>query len=408
MLISTQPSSTVGTEISAGQQPPRDYDALRQALNADAIYPYDALKFRYARFIKRIFGARIALAWAGFCLRHTYDILYTDTEIVGLPLAMFLTLGGSHSGHPRHVTLSHYLSPFKKRIFFYLGMHGHLDTVIVHCEAQRVLAMDHLHMPAARVVKLPYFVDYRFWRLPDAVESNAGSEEKEQLPMICAAGLEFRDYPTLLRAVDGLSVHVQIAAGSAPEIFLAASNLRRMSTTHLPALPSNVSVDRYDYAGMRQLYSAARFVVVPLCQKDAPAGVTVILEAMAMGKAVIVSGTRGQTDVLRDPRNEGRGLVVRDWWPGFLDVPEIAGTLGSLPTGFYVTPGDPDELRERIQYLLDHPDIAEELGRNGRRIVEAYFGLDAFAQRFAAAIRGEPHPELACLSHTGYRVAQES
>ena len=122
------------------------------------------------------------------------------------------------------------------------------------------------------------------------------------------------------------------------------------------------------------------------------AGLTVILEAMAMAKAVIVSGTRGQTDVIRDPRNNGRGPIVREWWPGFLDNPDVAETLGRLPTGFYVTPGNPNELRSMIQYLLDHPEVAEELGRNGRRVVEEYFDLDAFTQRFAATILDEPLP----------------
>ena len=111
---------------------------------------------------------------------------------------------------------------------------------------------------------------------------------------------------------------------------------------------------------MRQLYAAARFVVVSVVETDDLAGLTVILEAMAMGKAVIVSGTRGQTDVIRDPRNNGRGLVKREWWPGFLDNPEVADTLGRLPTGFYVTPGDPDELREMISILI-------ELSRSRRR-----------------------------------------
>ncbi len=104
---------------------------------------------------------------------------------------------------------------------------------------------------------------------------------------------------------------------------------------------------------------------MPLLEVDFQAGITVILEAMAMGKAVIVSGIRGQTDVVRDPRNDSRGLSVRAWWPGFLDNLDVAETLGRLPTGFYVTPGNPEELRSTIQYLLDHPEVADELGRNG-------------------------------------------
>jgi glycosyltransferase involved in cell wall biosynthesis len=246
-------------------------------------------------------------------------------------------------------------------------------------------------------VKLPYFVDEHFWQpsTPKLIDENAFMNvEGSKRPMICAAGLEFRDYPTLLSAVKDLDVNVHIAAGSAPAFYLAATGSRRTTSADLPNLPANVSVGRYDYAGMRQLYSAARFVVIPLCQKDAPAGATVILEAMAMGKAVITTGTRGQTDVLRDPRNNGRGLVEREWWPGFLDAPGVSETLGSLPTGFYVSPGDVNELRNSIQYLLDHPEVADEMGRNGQRVAKEYFNLDAFAQRFAAAIRGETHPEL--------------
>jgi len=109
--------------------------------------------------------------------------------------------------------------------------------------------------------------------------------------MICAVGLEFRDYPALLKEVKDLDVDVHIAASSAPAFYPVATGSRRTTSAALPDLPPNVCMGSYDYAGMRQLYSTALFVVEPLCQRDAPAGVTVILEAMAMGKAVIATGT---------------------------------------------------------------------------------------------------------------------
>lgn len=268
-------------------------------------------------------------------------------------------------------------------------MQSHIDALIVHCAAQQVLATNKLHVPGERVLKLAYFVDEHFWRplAPEDMNDDAAATVKQRT-MICASGLEFRDYATLLAAVKGMDVDVRIAAASAAML----NNGRFKGSAGFEDLPSNVSVGRYDYAGMRRLYSMARFVVVPLCQRDAPAGLTVILEAMAMGKAVIVSGTRGQTDVVRDPRNGGCGPVVREWWPGFLDEPGVAETLGSLATGLYVTPGDPGELHEAIQYLLDHPEIAEELGHNGQCVARAYFSLDAFARRFSAVIRGKPLP----------------
>ena len=63
-------------------------------------------------------------------------------------------------------------------------------------------------------------------------------------------------------------------------------------------------------------------------------------------------------------------------------------TLGALPTGWYVQPNDPDDLRDAVNYLLAHPAIADEIGANARRVVEGCFGLDAFVERFAALLRG--------------------
>jgi len=399
LVISAQPAATMRDEIAAGRQPPRDYDAIQQILDNDVIHPGDAQTTRLARLIKRAFGPFAALAWTAFCHRHMYDIIFTDTEIVSLPFAMLLKLSAARPGRPRHVALAHYLSPFKKRIFFRLGVGSHINTLIVHCAAQRVLATETLHIPGEHVVKLPYFVDVHFWQplAPEVTADNAVTTNGvRQRPMIFAAGGEFRDYPTLLKAVEGLDVDVHIAAASAASF----QSPRFRAQASLPNLPSNVSVGRYDFAGMRRLYSKSRFVVVPVCQTNAPFGITVILEAMAMGKAVIVSGTRGQTDVIRDPRNDGRGPIIREWWPGFVEDPRVAETLGRLPTGFYVTPGDSAEMRSMIQYLLNHPEVAEELGCNGRRVVEEYFSLEAFAQRFAAAILGEQHPAMVATCQT--------
>ncbi len=385
LAISLQPADTMRAEIAADKQPRRDYLALQEMLDADVVYLRDTKRTRLAGLIKLLFGPFTALAWAAFCRRHQYDIIFTDTEIVSLPLAMLLKLSRARPGYPRHVALAHYLSPFKKRIFFRLGVGSHIDTIIVHSSAQFVVATDTLRIPGRRVVRLPYQVDVHFWHplAPSSIGSNLISAANDR-PIICVPGLECRDYPTLLSAVRDLNVSVYISTRAViPE---------QAALEKLPEWPKNTSIKIYDYRTLRQLYACARFVIVPLLEVDFQAGITVILEAMAMGKAVIVSGIRGQTDVVRDPRNNGRGSSVRTWWPGFLDNPDVAETLGRLPTGFYVTPGDPDELRNTIQYLLDHPEVADELGHNGRRIAEAYFSLEAFAQRFAAAILGNQNP----------------
>ncbi len=397
LVISANPTDEMRAEIRAGRQPRRDYEMLRDVLDADMLTPEVARRSRLGSFLSRRAGRSLALAVEAFRRRQGYEVIYTDGENVGLPLALLLTLTRSRVRRPRHVMLSHFLSPAKKRLLFRLGVARRVDALIVHSSAQRELAVRTLRMPPERVLRLPYFADERFWR--DGVDSCSDplspqgegdvnltiSREKalgdEGRPMICAVGLEFRDYTTLVNAVTGLDVDVKIAAASAWSSHAAFAGT--------PALPPNVTIGKYTYLPLRALYATARFVVVPLRDVDNQAGVTVILEAMAMGKAVIVTATRGQTDIVRDRRNAGRGRVERAWWLGFVDEPEVAAQVAGLWTGLYVAPSDPAELRRAISYLLDHPDIANELGQNGRRVVETCFTLDAFTACFAAAIRGE-------------------
>lgn len=386
LVISAQPSDDMRVRIAAGEEPQRDYDRLQIALGADILFPDDVRRTRIGRFLSRRAGMRIALAWSAFTRRHDYDVIYTDAENIGLPLALLLKFSRTRAHRPRHVMLTHYLSTGVKRLLFRLGAGSRVDALITHSSAQRELAVKSLGMPRERVALLPYFADDRFWRPASSNESSSSWTSGER-PTICAVGLEFRDYDTLVVATRDLDVNVRIAAASHwshHNAFAASAEL-----------PPNVAVNSYTYLPLRELYRQSRFVVVPLRNVDNQAGITVILEAMAMGKAVVVTATRGQTDVIRDPRNDGRGPVEREWWSGFVDQPEVAAGLSHLPTGFYVAPNDPDDQRRTIQYLLDHPALAEEMGRNGRRVVEQIFTLDAFTQRFAAVIRGEPLPALA-------------
>ncbi|MGZ3581476.1 MAG: glycosyltransferase family 4 protein [Ktedonobacterales bacterium] len=389
LVISAQPSPDLPRAIAEGREPRRDYFALQRALDADLLFRDEGNRSGIGRALGRIGGARLALAWEAFRRSHAYDVVYSDGENVGLPFALMLKLRTLLQGskkQPRHVMLAHYLSTWQKRLLFRLGAGSHVSKLIVHSSAQEAMAKDALGMPAERVVRLPYFTDERFWRADagDEAEAVRVVGAGEQHPMICAVGLEFRDYSTLVEAVRAMPVDLRIAAASTWSHHSAFAGS--------PELPPHVTVHSYSYLPLRALYAAARFVVVPLHEVDNQAGITVILEAMAMGKAVIVSATRGQTDVVRDRRNGGRGRVEREWWPGFVDAPEVAKRLGHLVTGFYVRPGDAAELGRAIAYLLAHPDLAEEMGRNGRRAVEEIFGLDAFAARFATVIRGRPIP----------------
>jgi glycosyltransferase involved in cell wall biosynthesis len=187
-------------------------------------------------------------------------------------------------------------------------------------------------------------VDTDFWR-PERV-----TVAQRDRPMICAVGQELRDYPTLVEAVRGLDVDVTVAAAS-------PWSKRADSSAGLD-IPANVDVHGFNLFDLRQLYADASFVAVPLQDTDFQAGITTILEAMSMGKAVICTRTTGQTDAIVDGE-----------------------------TGLYVPPADIERLRSAIQQLLGDPTAATNLGHAGQRWVRTHADIDVYVNRLADVVR---------------------
>ena len=58
------------------------------------------------------------------------------------------------------------------------------------------------------------------------------------------------------------------------------------------------------------------------------------------------------------------------------DVGGIAEQIADGKTGFLIPPKDVDTLTEKIQYLLDRPELVNEFAHNGRKRYEAYFTVE--------------------------------
>jgi glycosyltransferase involved in cell wall biosynthesis len=354
--------------------PRKDYAALADSLDGQIVDRSCVDRSLVARLIARAFGVPAAQAWIAFRSRHGCRAILTDGEHIGIPLALLLKLAGARTPH---VTIGHRLSAGKKRIFFrWLKVHTHIDRIALHARRQYEIAVEELGLPPDRLEFVPYQVDTDFWR-PQAV-----SEER----LICSAGLEFRDYRALMHAVEGLDIRVVIGA---------ASHWSHRKTHPAAAeQPPNVEVDSFNYDGLRDLYARAMVVVVPLEEVDFQAGITTILEAMAMGKPVVVTATSGQTDVIVDRRSTVRGAAPRP--PSLLrPLAELEGIVLE-PNGLYVPPGDPAALRRAIVYLLDHPEERARLGAAGRRLVERLMTVDHFTRRMVSLVEqvstGWDHP----------------
>ncbi len=328
-----RPDPAVLSEMEAQDRHPRAL-LFQRTLNSDMLDERFLERVpRFRRFFYRRMPILLAQVIEAFIIRNNYDVVISWAARLGYPFALLLKLTGSRVPH---ITLNSWISKRKKAFFLKL-VHSKIDRIILWNSVQRDFALQHLHLPPSKIAFVRKGPDLRFWRPMD-----------RPTDIICAAGTEMRDYPTLIEAMRGLDVECHIAAGRARAKI--PQTVRVIST--LGPIPPNVIIAPKSYVELRELYARSRFVVVPLLPTDTDNGLTCILEAMGMGKAVLVSRTEGQVDIVR----EGK-------------------------TGMYVAQGDPRALREAILYLWTHPDLCAAMGREARRTAEQYHSLDQFVHR---------------------------
>ena len=338
LLIPSLAKQGIESDVAANAHPTMDYFALQSRLNAD-LADYRVMEADPHPLVRlaRLLGRDVALAMHGFVRAGSYDVIFSNGENVSVPLAAFLRL---RSRRPGHALIGHRLSAPKKKLLL-RALHSGMDAIFVYAKTQKTYVQDVLGISPDKVHLIAFHADTRVYHpMPEARVARR----------IASAGLELRDYPTLIEAVKGLDVDVRLAAASPWS--------KRKNETIDRELPPNVEARGYSYRELRDLYASSRFVVVALYDTDFQAGVTTILEAMAMGKTVIASRTRGQRDVIQDGVN-----------------------------GLYVPPGDAPALRRAITELLASPERAAQLGANARRTIESAMSLDLWADRIAAVVR---------------------
>jgi glycosyltransferase involved in cell wall biosynthesis len=324
MLVSANADRDARLEIEAGARPVPEFIALERDYGV-RLLDWSRLKIEPGRSASR----SLRHAAAGLRAAAGADAIFSDGEHVGIPLGIALKAIGPTRPH---VVLGHHLTSRSKPWMLRWLRHAGITRVLVHSRAQLKIAIEALGFTPSSAAFVPYYADARFWR-PQA-------DRPESL--IVSAGREHRDYATLAAAVKDLPLQTVIAAGS---LFSPAAPCR------LPAvMPANISVGMRGPRALRALYAQAEVVVVPLIPSDFQAGVTTILEAMAMAKPVVVTATDGQRDIVIDGE-----------------------------TGVLVPAGDAPALKAELQRLLAHPADRRRLGANAREAVLARFDLPIYA-----------------------------
>jgi glycosyltransferase involved in cell wall biosynthesis len=357
IVVSSPVKPGLAEAIAAGEAPRRDYYELQKTLGAELLRPPAQLT-PWQKLLGTMGGAAVLMAWISWLRRDEYDVIVTDQESVGLVLALLFKLTRVQRGH---VMISHYLSPFSKQLFFrLLRVQSHIDTTVCYSSAQARLARERLGLREDQIDLVLHPADSRFWR-PALGERDiqadaellreAGIDLAPDVDVVCSAGLEFRDYETLITAAGKLPAKTQV-------IIAAASPWsKRRNTAEGVDLPENVRRVSLNPPQLRALYRRSNVVAIPLYDVDFQAGSLVAYESMACGKPVVISFTRGQSDIVRDEE-----------------------------TGYYVPPGDPRAMADMLNLLLSYPTLARLLGGKARTVVESGMNLDRYLETMEALV----------------------
>ncbi len=175
-------------------------------------------------------------------LSRKTDVIFSHTEKVGLPLGLLLKWMRIKTPHVLtiwRITSSDSIQAKWKALFMRLTV-DYFTSILLWSSNQRKILCEQFHMDSRRVHWIRYGIDEQFWR-----------PITHQQTMICSVGMEMRDYPTLVRALQGTSIRCHIATGQARgELFDTVRRLYQMRD-----LPDGLSIGQKNYRQLRDLYA---------------------------------------------------------------------------------------------------------------------------------------------------------
>lgn len=346
-----------------------DFETLQAALSADSV-DWDAVDSnKIWRALHRGFGFAPVAAAQVFLRRNRYEAVWCFTEVEGLLLAFLFKLF-----RIRRALFMIGIETLSPKVIFllrWLRVWTHFTAILPTSTHQAAELRRRTSIPDNKVIVLPYQVDCRYF----SREPNSAEKARERY--IVAAGLESRDYPTLIEAVADLDVQLIIAA---------ASHWSGRGSPITGVAPK-ITVGSYTYSELRRIYAGAALAVVPLHESPYQHGITALQEAMAMGLPVIVTRTTGQSDVVIDrrkalrsnPELQTQGGFARALAPDRLDLQES--------NGLYVGVGDVATLRRTIHYLLEQRDVALQLGMQAQLFAREMLSVELFVERAVRLVK---------------------
>ncbi|NJR74722.1 MAG: glycosyltransferase family 4 protein [Scytonema sp. CRU_2_7] len=281
--------------------------------------------------------------------KYDYDMIYSGNQGSTYLLALLRAIGVLRKPV---VTVQH--QSFKKNIwslFFIKFILSHYDRLFCLSTGLRKHLIQEFHLPEDKVVLLEWGIDLPFYQIKydDTIYAEKGGEKS----FILSAGKTYRDYKTLTKAFKNISYPLRIySAGD-------------QVSQNISDISSNVQfcTNCLSWQEILTEHAKAYAIAIPLDNTQPKSyinaiGVTSLLDAMGMGKAVVM--TRNVEPCI-DIEKEGIGIFVEQ--------------------------GDYKAWQEAISYLLEHPDETRAMGNRARRLCEEKYNLEVFTSRLSELLK---------------------
>lgn len=303
----------------------------------DVVVPPYSLMPRLKRFAERYIGP----SW-GDCdqqlrafWRHDYDIVYSACQTTTGLLARLRNLGLFHK--PLVALLHHELPEDDASRAF---VRGHTRVMCLSRKIRTQLTVV-FGVPTERIRVLEWGPDLEFY-------GSALTELNTQEASVVSIGKTRRDHDTLVAAFKDSTTPLTIV-GTPP--------------SQLPSSPTIKVVPAYEdsrhvpYREVLGIYRHARIVAIPLIKTGSMAGLTSLLDAMALGKPVI---------------------MTRNPW---IDIDIEAEGIG-----LWIAPGDVAGWRRAVRELVSDAGRCRQMGQRARALVETRYNIQNFTAQLANAL----------------------
>ncbi|MEA5466979.1 glycosyltransferase family 4 protein [Leptothoe sp. PORK10 BA2] len=206
---------------------------------------------------------------------------------------------------------------------------NHIDCFVVHSKQEIDIYSEWLNLPRSRFKFVPF----------PSPDIEVTFEEERESPFIAALGSAHRDFSCLFDVVEQLNLPTVVASSK--------SVLENFTIPAQVSTPFGISRD-----DCRKISQQARINIVPLQAKDdvTAAGHVTVIEAMLMGRAVIVTDAYGMSDYVKHGE-----------------------------TGWLVPPGSMESMKEAIELLWNDEELRNRLGQNAQSYARQTFSFQGVA-----------------------------